>query len=152
VLRAVAVIVLGLAAAAAAATPAAAHVEIVPGVLQEGAETSLRVELPRLRPGPPPTSLELVGARVVVRSVSGPERHGTETRWRVRLLVEAEPGPLPLVLRARFPDGRVVEVRQTVTVVPERVDGRPSFLLAGAAGLLLAAALGAAVLRRARRR
>ena len=133
---------------------ASAHVEVVPGVVAAGESTLLRIELPLLRPGPPPEEVAVLGRGVEQLSVVAAGRAGDETRWRAQVRVDAEPGPVTLVLRARFPDGRTVDVRQAVTVVPSRGDdGGNAPLLATAAFAALAALAGAALaLRRASRR
>lgn len=133
---------------------ARAHVGISPRVLEAGAETELLVELPQLRPGPPPTGLEVAGRGVRQLSAEPAGRAGVETRWRARVRVEVDPGPLQLVLTARFAGGETVDVRQTVTVVPARGnDGVPVAAVAGAAVLAVAGtAVAALALRRARRR
>lgn len=75
---------------------------------------------------------------------------GTETRWNVRLRADAPPGNVALVLRALYADGRSVEVKDALTVVPADEE---SFPWAGAiAGLVLAVGLAAAALVVARRR
>ena len=102
------------------AQPAAAHVEVTPGVLESGREVVLEIELPLLRPGPPPTSLAVSGRGVRQLAADAAGRAGVETRWRVRVRVDAEPGPLQLLLRASFADSRSVDVRQSLTVVPTR--------------------------------
>lgn len=134
-----------------AASGAAAHVDVRPGLLESGEEVELRVELPELRPGATPTGLEVLGDGVRQLSSRADGRSGEETRWRVRVLVTAEPGPTQIVLRALFADGRSVDVRRTVTVVPTRDDGDGAPVVAiGAAALALAGLVGAAVLLRRR--
>jgi len=97
---------------------APAHLIVRPGLLQTGREETLRIELPELRPGRPPTTLDVSapGVRTLASELSG--RRGKETQWRVRVDVRAEPGPVVLHLRARFEDGRFVTVRQAMTVLP----------------------------------
>lgn len=132
---------------------ASAHLEIRPGLLESGRDVELRVELPELRAGEPPTSLAVSGdgVRQLRSRVAG--KRGRETRWEVRVHVAAEPGPTELVLRAGFADGSTVEVRRVVTVVPARGDddGLPvaaaAFAALGLAGLVAAAV----ILRRPRR-
>ncbi|HZG34255.1 MAG TPA: hypothetical protein VEY87_00260 [Gaiellaceae bacterium] len=134
---------------------AAAHVEVAPGVLESGREVVLEIELPLLRPGPPPTSLAVSGRGVRQLAADAAGRVGRETRWRVRVRVDAEPGPLQLLLRASFADGRSVDVRQSLTVVPARdPNGSPLPEVAAAATAAVGAALVALALvarRRARR-
>jgi hypothetical protein len=143
-----------LAAVSIGAAPAAAHVNVSPGLLEAGEEMTLRVELPRLRPGAPPTDLSITGEGVRQLSSEAAGLVGVESRWRVRVRVHAAPGPLTLLLRAGFRDGESVVVRQAVTVVPARSgDGPSAVLIAGAAAAAAAAAVGSAafLLRRARR-
>jgi hypothetical protein len=131
---------------------AAAHVEVSPGLLESGREVELRVELPELRPDAAPTGLDIAGAGVRQLSSRPAGRAGEETRWRVRVLVTAAPGPTALRLQARFADGRSVVVRRTVTVVPPSGSddtGTPVAAIA-AAVVGLGAVLGAAVLLRRR--
>lgn len=127
------------------------HVDVRPGLLESGEEVELRVELPELRPGATPTGVEVLGPGVRQLSSRADGRRGEETRWRVRVRVTAEPGPTELVLRALFSDGRSVDVRRTVTVVPPGADDGGLPLVAAAAALLaLAALVVAAVLLRRR--
>jgi hypothetical protein len=132
---------------------AAAHLEISPGLLESGSDVDLRVELPELRAGEPPTSLAVSGDGVRQLRSRATGKRGRETRWEVRVHVAAEPGPTELVLRAGFADGSTVEVRRVVTVVPARDDddGLPvaaaAFAALGLAGLVAAAV----ILRRSRR-
>jgi hypothetical protein len=131
---------------------AAAHVEVSPGLLESGREVELRVELPELRPDAAPTGLDVAGDGVRQLSSRPDGRAGEETRWRVRVLVTAAPGPTALRLQARFADGRSVVVRRTVTVVPPSGSddtGTPVAAIA-AAVVGLGAVLGAAVLLRRR--
>jgi hypothetical protein len=114
---------------------AAGHVDVRPGLLPAGQEIDLLVELPELRPGAPPTALEVRGSGVRQVSSRAAGRAGVETRWRVRVAVDAEPGPSELRLLASFAGGEVVEVRRAVTVVPGGdEDGVP---LAGATAAVL---------------
>ncbi len=139
----------------ALAEAAFAHVSVSPGLLETGREATLRIELPELRPGLVPSALDVsgVGVRMVESSATG--RVGEESRWRVRVHVETEPGPLSLTLRARYADGRSVTVRQALTVLPARAaapSSRPG--LAGGIGViaLLAAVAVVLLVRRARGR
>ena len=133
---------------------AAAHADVSPRVLEAGRATTLRVELPQLRPGGPPSALAVSGAGVRQLSVEPTGLAGVESRWRARVRVDTAPGPLTLVLRAQFADGASVEVRQAVTVVPARARAGPAVpggLLAGLAAAAVAIAAAAAfVLRRSR--
>jgi hypothetical protein len=137
------------------AQPGAAHVDVAPGVLETGRDVVLEIELPRLRPGPPPTGLAVSGRGVRQLAVDAAGRAGVETRWRVRVRVDAEPGPLQLLLRASFADGRTVEVRQSLKVVPARdrsSASSPSAAVAAATAVGAAAAVGLAVVARRRSR
>jgi hypothetical protein len=129
---------------------AAALVDVRPGLLEAGEDVDLLVELPELRPGDPPTALDVRGAAVRQISSRAAGRVGVETQWRVRVAVVAEPGPSELRLRASFADGRVVEVRRAVTVVPAEADGGVPVAAAAAAAAGLLALLGAAVVLRRR--
>jgi hypothetical protein len=131
--------------------PAAAHVDVRPGVVEQGAVAELRVELPQLREGPGPERLVVEGAGIEVLSTGLQERFGPETRWLVRLRAHGPPGRVPIVLRAIFPDGRAVEVDSALTVVPAAAD--EPFPVAGViVGVLLAVGFAAAALRLARRK
>jgi hypothetical protein len=133
---------------------AAAHVNVSPGLLETGRESTLRIELPELRPGLQPSALAVSGRGVRVLGSSSTGRLGAESRWRVRVEIEAEPGPLALTLVARYSDGRSVTVRQALTVIPssEATSSSSPVLAAGIGVLALLAAVAAAVLfRRARR-
>ena len=127
-------------AALALAVPAAAHVHVLPSLVPSGAETTLAIELPSLRPGQRPTALAVSGRGLQQLSSRRVGRSGEETRWRVRVRVEAAPGPLELVLVTRFADGASVRILQTLTVVPAAAEprsGPPAAALAAglAAGL-----------------
>jgi hypothetical protein len=126
---------------------------VSPALLEAGDELTLRVELPRLRPGPPPTRLAVSGRGVRQLSAEAAGLVGVESRWRVRVRVDAAPGPVTLLLRAEFADGESVVVRHAVTVVPARPgDGTSSAaLLAGAAAVIAAVGGAALLVRRARR-
>ena len=133
------------------AEPALAHLDLRPSLIVQGALTDVRVELPQLRPGPPPTGLEVEGEEIAVRSAKLQEQLGSETVWTVRLRAEGEPGVVPLVLRAVYDDGRTVEVDQQLTVVPAPESSSfpwPALVV----GTLLAAAFAAVSLRLARRK
>jgi hypothetical protein len=122
---------------------ALAHVNVRPTLVVRGEETQLRIELPDLRPGRAPTRLDVSGPGVEQVSSSAIGLSGPESRWRVRVRVTTEPGPLPLLLHARYADGRTVRIGQTLTVVPRGASagsGPPWLLLGGiGAGLVLAA-------------
>jgi len=130
------------------APAAAAHVSVRPALLFSSREALLRIELPGLRPGQDPTRLEVSGPGIRQLSSERSGGLGEESRWRVLVRVETPPGPLPLLLRARYADGRSVQARQTLTVLPARDSGGSGIstlalgagivgLLAGASALLL---------------
>jgi hypothetical protein len=122
---------------------ALAHVNVRPTLLVAGNETLLRIELPDLRPGRQPTGLDVSGPGVHQLSSEPSGLFGLESRFRVGLKVETEPGPLALLLLVRYADGQTVRIRQTLTVVPPdatRPDhGAPLLLWAGIAAAVLAA-------------
>ena len=131
-------------AALALAAPAAAHVHVLPSLLPSGAETTLAIELPSLRPGQRPTALAVSGQGLQELSSRRVGLSGEETRWRVRVRVEAAPGPLELQLVARYADGRSVRVPQTLTVVPAAAEpdsGTPVTPLAAGLAVLVAGTL-----------
>jgi hypothetical protein len=131
--------------------PAAAHVNVQPRLVERGAVTELVVELPRLRPGAAPERLAVEGRGLDVLSTGLRGMVGPETQWNVRLRVDAEPGTIPLVLRAIYPDGRSVTVRNSLTVVPGQEGG--SFPWAAVVvGAALASGAAVAALALARRR
>jgi hypothetical protein len=132
---------------------ARAHVDVQPRLVEQGAETTLLVELPQLRAGPPPTRLEVSGEGVTVLASTARAASGAESLWNVRLQVgpTTPPGELLLILRGVFPDGESVEVDGFVTVVPPPPGAADPFpwpwialgtalALAAAGGVLLAAA------------
>ncbi|MGH3072427.1 MAG: hypothetical protein ACRDNB_09210 [Gaiellaceae bacterium] len=130
--------------------PAYAHVVVQPSLVEQGAVVDLLVELPQLREGSQPARLELDGAGITVLSSRLQGAIGTETRWSLRIRADADPGVVPVVLRAVYRDGRSVEVDQPLTVVPaEESDGFPA---AAAVGVVLLAGLAAATLFLVRRR
>jgi hypothetical protein len=142
------VAVVALLAGALVGSPAArAHVNVSPGLLEAGEVITLEVELPRLRPGAPPSSLGVSGGGVRQLSAEAAGPVGVESRWRVRVRVGAQPGPLTLLLRADFSDGQTVVVRHAVTVVPARAGGgTPTALLVAIAAVSVAAVGGLALL------
>ena len=87
---------------------ALAHVNVRPTLLVAGNETLLRIELPDLRPGRQPTGLDVSGPGVRQLSSEPSGLFGLESRFRVGVKVEAEPGPLPLLLLVRYADGQTV--------------------------------------------
>ena len=97
---------------------ARAHLDLRPRLVVQGELTDVRVELPQLRPGAPPSELEVEGDGIEVRSSELEGTLGSETFWTVRLRADGEPGIVPLALRAVYDDGRSVEVDQQLTVVP----------------------------------
>jgi hypothetical protein len=111
-------LVVAVLAALALATPARAHVSVRPALLPSGTETTLTIEIPGLRRDHDPNALTVSGPGVRMLSSRPAGRLGQESRWLVRVRVETEPGPLPLELVARYPDGESVPVLQTLTVVP----------------------------------
>ena len=128
-----------------------AHVDVQPRLVEQGVITQLRVELPRLRPGPAPQRIEVEGAGLEVLSTRLQGKKGTETVWSVRVRADAPPGQVPLILRAVYTGGAAVEVRNSLTVVP--APETSSFPWAAVTvGTLLALALALVVLRLARRR
>ena len=84
----------------------------------QGETTDVLVELPQLRPGSPPSELEVEGEGIEVRSSRLESTVGSETQWLVRLRADTDPGVVPLVLRAVYGDGRSVEVDERLTVAP----------------------------------
>ena len=100
------------------AQPALAHLDVRPTLVEQGVLTDVRVELPQLRPGPPPRRLEVEGDGIEVVSADLQGTSGSDTVWNVRLRATAAPGAVPIVLRAVYGDGRSVEVDQQFTVAP----------------------------------
>ena len=133
------------------AEPARAHLDFRPRLVVQGELTDVRVELPQLRPGAPPSELEIEGEGIEVRSSELEGTLGSETFWNVRLRADGEPGIVPLVLRAVYDDGRSVEVDQQLTVVPAP-EGSSFPWPAVVVGGLLAVAFAAVSLRLARRK
>jgi hypothetical protein len=131
---------------------AAAHLKLSPGVVEAGRATELVIELPPLGTSAS-EGLAVEGPGVETLSTRAAGLFGADSRWRVVVRIEGEPGPVPLTLRVRLADGRTVDVAQTVTLVPGRPEaaGRnwlaPALAAAVAAGL---AAGGLALLRRRR--
>jgi hypothetical protein len=128
-----------------------AHVDVQPRLVEQGVITQLRVELPRLRPGPAPQRIEVEGAGLEVLSTRLQGKKGTETVWSVRVRADAAPGQVPLTLRAVYAGGEAVEVKNSLTVVPAlEASSFPWAVVA--VGTLLALALAFVLLRLARRR
>lgn len=137
--------------ALATAEGAWAHVDVQPRLVEQGEITQLRVELPKLRPGPAPERIELEGAGIEVLSSRLQGKKGPETVWSMRVRATGPPGQVPLVLRALYAGGKAVEVKNSLTVVPgPEASSFPWAVVAG--GTLLALALALIVLRLARRR
>lgn len=129
-----------------------AHVDVQPRLVEQGEITQLRVELPRLRAGAGPVRLEIEAPGVEVLSSRLEAVVGTETRWAVRVRVDARPGRLALVLRPVYPDGKTVEVDDALTVVPAAEAASGFSWPAAVVGTGLALGLGVAALGLARRR
>jgi len=134
------------------AQPAAAHVSVEPRLVTQGEVADLRVELPRLRPGSAPERLEVAAPGLELLSSRLAGTRGPETRWAVRVRVDAEPGLLPLTLRPVYADGRSVEVEDRLTVVPPAEStGLPwAWAVVGTALALAVAAVALQVARRPR--
>ena len=132
--------------------PALAHVDVRPRLVEQGVATTLRIELPRLRPGPAPVRVEVEGDGVTVltSTLGGPVRG--ETVWNGQVRVDAEPGVLPVVLRAVYADGNSVEVDATLTVVPAEQEESDFPWPVAIVGVLLALSLAGGLLAVARRR
>lgn len=142
---------LATALATLSAEPALAHIVVRPDLVEQGELAELQIELSPLRPGAPPTSLELEGAGIEVLSTRLEGVVGAETRWLARVRAEAGPGVVPIVLRALYADGRSVEVDQRLTVVP--APKRAGFPWPAAlVGVLLAVAFAASAVLLTRRR
>lgn len=133
--------------------PSLAHVDIRPRLVEQGAATALRVELPRLRAGAAPVRLEVEGDGVTVLAADLDAVVRGETLWNVRVRVSRSvSGEVPLVLRALFADSESIEVDSSVVVVPPAEEGG-GFPWAGVSiGATLALALALGILVVARRR
>ena len=129
-----------------------AHVDVQPRLVEQGEIAQLRVELPQLRADAQPVRLELEAPGIEVLSSRLEAIVGSETRWAVRVRVNARPGRLALVLRPVYADGKTVEVHDALTVVPaaEEASGFPWPAVVVGTGLALGLAV--AVLGLARRR
>ena len=142
---------LGALAMAFLAQPALAHLVIQPTLLEQDVVTEVSIELPQLRPGSVPRSLEVEGAAIDVISSDLQGTSGTDTLWKVRLQATADPGVAPVVLRAVYADGKSVEVDQQFIVAP--APERSSFPWIGVVvGALLAVTVAVFSLRLARRK
>jgi hypothetical protein len=138
-------------AMAVLAQPALAHLVIQPTLLEQGVVTDVSIELPQLRPGSAPRSLDVEGAAIDIISSDLQGTSGTDTLWKVRLQATADPGVAPVVLRAVYADGKSVEVDQQFTVAP--APERASFPWVGVmVGALLAVTVAVFSLRLARRK
>jgi hypothetical protein len=128
-------------------------VSVEPRLVEQGEVAELAVELPRLRPGAAPERLEVEGPGLELLSSRLAGTRGVETRWAVRVRVDAEPGRVPLTLRPVYADGRSVEVEGALTVVPPAESaGFPwAWALVGTALALAVAAATLQVARRTRR-
>ena len=104
--------------AALSAQPAWAHLSVQPSLLQQGTVTDVRVELPPLRPGGPPSALEVEGEEIEVLAVRDQGAVGSDSVWTVRLRANGPTGNVPIVLRALYSGGGSVEVDAALTVVP----------------------------------
>jgi hypothetical protein len=131
--------------------PSLAHVDVRPRLVEQGVPTALRIELPRLRAGAPPVRLEVEGDRVTILAGTLGGTIRGETVWNGDVRVDAEPGVLPVVLRAVYADGRSVEVDAALTVVPAEEKSSFPWTLA-IVGVLLAVSLAIGLLAVARRR
>ena len=135
-----------------AAEPAYAHLDVRPGIVEAGPAVDLVVELPSLRPGPNPVALEVEGEGLEVLSTRLVKAVGGDTLWSARVRVDSEPGPLPLLLRAVYADGRSVEVGQALVVLPGEESSDPFPWPAAVLVVAAAIALAVATLLLARRR
>ena len=127
---------------------ASAHVNVRPTLLVAGDDTVLRIELPQLRPTQEPTGLDVSGPGVRQLSSASSGPFGAESRFRVGVRVESEPGPIALLLLVRYRDGQTVRIRQTLTVLPSEAggdSGAPVLLWAGIAAAVLLAGGGGAL-------
>ena len=130
-----------------------AHVDVQPRLVEQGDVTQLRVELPKLRPGPAPERIEVEGAGIEILSARLQGTKGSETVWTVRVRADAPPGVVPLILRAVYAGGEAVEVKNSLTVVPApEASSFPWAVVGGGTLLALALALALVLLRLARRR
>jgi hypothetical protein len=131
--------------------PAAAHVDVRPDLVEQGAVTEIRVELPRIVPGPDLVRLEIEGDGIEVLSTRKLDVQGPDSYWSARVRVDAPVGSAPFVLRPFYADGDSVEFRQAFTVVPgEEEESFPWLVVV--VGVAAALALSAALLAVARRR
>lgn len=129
---------------------AQAHLNLQPRLVEQGRVTDLVVDLPPLRAGSPPVELavEATGLRMLASRLR--ETIGGDTRWDLRVEVDAPPGLLELVLRAGYSDGSSVDVDERLTVLP-RTPGDPFPWLWAIAGSALAVAFAGMALTLSRR-
>jgi hypothetical protein len=137
--------------ALATAEVAWAHVDVQPRLVEQGQVVQLRVELPRLRPGAAPERIEVEGSGINVLSARLQGVKGSETVWSVRVRITAPPGHVPLILRVVYADGKSVDVKESLTVVPPPAESSFPWA-AGAIGIVLALLLAVGLLGLARRR
>lgn len=131
--------------------PAAAHVDVRPRLVEQGAVVDVVVELPRIVPGPELVRLELEGEGVEVLSTAPIGPAGVDALWSARLRVDAPPGQLRLLLRPVYADGDSAEFEQVLTVVPATEEASFPWIWA-ILGVAVALAVAAAALMVARRR
>lgn len=124
-------------------------------MLEAGRTQTVSVDVPTLPDGRPAERVELdaEGLELVGTPERTPAASPAETRFRVRVRVDAPEGPLQLTLRARYPARGAVAFPVVVTVVPPATRSSPSTflvpaLLVGLAGLVVLA--GFVALRRRR--
>jgi hypothetical protein len=98
--------------------PALAHVNVQPSLVEGGVITDVRVELPPLQGGRPPSGLEVEGPGIQVLAIRQQANAGPESVWTVRLRADGQAGNTPIVLRTLYPGGSAVEVDAALTVVP----------------------------------
>jgi hypothetical protein len=127
------------------------HLDIRPTLVEQGVVTDIRVELPPLRPGPPPDRLEVEGDGIEVISATLQGTSGSDTVWTVRL--RGRRGPRCGADRAQG----ALRRRQVGGGRPAADGGTPSrtsgFPWVGVvAAVLLAVAFAALSLRLARRK
>ena len=133
--------------------PALGHVDVRPGLVEQGAVAQLLVELPQLRAGPPPIRLEVEGNGLAVLASDLQRVAGAETVWSVRIRVTSRPGQMSVILRAFFADGESVEVDSGITVVPPAESSSGGFPWRGVvAGVTLGLCVAVAGLLATRRR
>jgi hypothetical protein len=132
------------------AQPAAAHVDVRPDLVEQGEVVELRIELPLVVPRVDQERLEIEGDGIDVLSTRHlPNLPGPEALWSARIRVDAPIGRAPFVLRPIYENGRSVEYRQSLTVVPAAEESFPLVPVLMGVGLAVAiAAAGLLLLRR----